>query len=98
MITSSDFAGNVPNEFVIRARTIVVTRDAMRGSLTGLGRLLNGDIDRLAELVGPDDRVITEVGTIRDRLDGLRQGWSARSAQFPIEMRGLLAERGIIEG
>jgi hypothetical protein len=88
---------------VAQARVIVSIRDASRGELTSLNRLLNSDIDILSGLLQEADgyqrenRPIPENlrAQIRERILVLQGTWPAKKTQIDVAIRRVMAELGL---
>lgn len=85
------------NDAVTKARAIVSVRNSLRATLTSLAASLNSNIDRLEELVGPDDRRIDNPAQVRERLAVLKESWPAKDAEIEVAIRKIMAEMGLVE-
>lgn len=81
----------------IQARSIVRVRDDLSGSLANLGKLLETEIDALAQLVQkyeqtPTPEIQEEMSTT---ITVLRHTWPAKEVEIKCELRKQLAELGL---
>jgi len=89
------------DDLLVRSKSIISIRDDLRSTLTGMGKLLNSDIDTLTKRV----KELEEICSLGDGCNGkeveqtlkiLQEKWPSKVSQVDVEIRKLLAELGLV--
>lgn len=95
-ILISEASASNSNDIMAKARSIVSTRNDLRGSLVSLAALLNSDIDRLSiEIAEAEQAANRDTGRIRETVAVLKSKWPGKREQVEVELRKILAELGL---